>query len=162
MRQRKIPKDFDGSLYEALTAIADGNMGALTTLSGFLSYLENFTYEGEIDKYLRIKRRFEVLDQFDLTGEKYWDFYKEICKSSYDNLFAFTQAHINHNKYIGVSAKLMGWFRNQEKFDFDKLFLEVKLSEPECFENPVLIEEGEDKEITPDLLAGLKKKFNKA
>lgn len=162
MRQRKIPKNFDGSLYDAVKAIADGNIGAFTTLTRFLAYLEEFTYEGEIDKYLRIIRRFEVLDQFDLTGERYWNFYKEICKSSHDNLFAFTQAYINHNRYVGVSAKLMGWYRNHDSFDFDKLFLEVKLSEPECFNNPVLIEGGEDKEITPDLLAGLKEKFKKS
>lgn len=159
MLERKIPKDFGGSLNEAAGLIADGNIGALTSLTRFLDY-RRFYPRDIVLMYAAAMKHLRVLDTFNLHGEQYWNFYTNICKTSHDNLFAFTQGYINSNLYIGVNKKLIDWRDNATPFDFDKLFLEVKLTEPHFFENPVLIEAGEDKEITPNLIDDLKSKFN--
>ena len=162
MIARKLKNSITDYVYAAYT-LADGNIGAHNVVYGFVTYLERLDYENRHQMIKSILKRLEVLDRFRLHADRFWDFYKDICKTSFDNLLAFTQGYIDRGRYPGIAEKLNEWYENKSPFDFETLFALVRETNPQLFEGyePVAIEEEAVSEVTLDHLNALKSKFNK-
>lgn len=170
MENRKLstdPKDLSISSEEAITLLAEGNTGALTVLTSFLRKVKTeLDFERKdifdhVDQEIATLKRLRTLDRFRLHGEKFWNFYVTTCNGSLDNLFAFTHGYLHPHPYPFIREKLQAWYEKGEKFDFEKLFNEVRLEEPELFVTPELVFVAEEKEITSEMIESLKLKFNK-
>lgn len=163
MEKRKISKEYKGSPSEAVLLIADGNIGATTVLLMFVTRLiKQADFPKSIIGSLQIEgyvfMRLNVIDRFRLYGEKFWNFYVNDCKRSPDNLSAFVHAYLHPQFYPGIREKLTEWFERGKKFDFEKLFSEVKQNNPEVFES-IQVQEGP---VTTDMVSDLKAKFNRS